>query len=165
MLQSHLIFFSCHVSRSRSLWKTHGPLLCAKELELLTSAKGCQLAGEVRIGLPAHPETILGASLSLSQYTVSASGFPVGNPIQRNDPGGGFQGQNQLGRPGHPLGWVLAMQKSRASSSPRPPPGQQLPSSGFVISANCQALSIVCDFIVDIRLRQFSEWGRSQIVF
>ena len=89
----------------------------------------------------------------------------MGNPLQRKDPGGGFQGQNQLRRPCHPLGWVLALQKSRASLSPRPPPGQQLPSSGFVISANCQALSIVCDFIVDIRLRQFSEWGLSQIVF
>lgn len=48
---------------------------------------------------------------------------------------------------------------------PVTPPGLQLPSSGFVISVNCQALSIVCDFIVDVSLRQFSNWGLSQIVF
>ena len=35
--------------------------------------------------------------------------------------------------------------------------GLQFPSSGFVISVHCQALSIVCDFIMDTRLRQFSE--------
>lgn len=73
---------------------------------------------------------------------------------------------NTNSRRWHCPGWVLALRKSRTSGSLMPPPSrQQLPSPGFVISVDCQAFSIVCDFIVDIRLCQFSERGLSQIVF
>ena len=48
---------------------------------------------------------------------------------------------------------------------PEGPSRLQFPSSGFVISVHRQALSIVSDFIVDLRLRQSGERGPSQMVF
>lgn len=45
-LQSHFLFFSCHVARSLSLWKTRGPFVC--QTALTPDSMDCQSDGEVR---------------------------------------------------------------------------------------------------------------------